>query len=302
MNETPIDDLLQRGKAAANSQNNALARHLLTQVVGRDPQNEQGWLWLSGLVDEPEHMRYCLERVLAINPANVHATAALRDFASLAPKPVATPAPISQSLKPTKPVVRRRPASMIEGAAVQTVVTQHSRIMWAYIALWCGIMALHVLLFKAGGGSELGFGIVASRIILAALVLAGLQSAAWAVLLLLLQRRVGGQTLPHTTLHSALSTIIWPSALAGLVALLVGGVGGLAGGAAHTVATFGRVVLLCGSGLLLINGLVRSVADPDYLAGRERSQTVYRALAVFAMLWAVALFIGWLVAGMIVGS
>ena len=63
MTDLSVDELLQQGKQAANDHDNALARRLLSQVVRRDPANEQGWLWLSGVVEEPERIRYCLERV-----------------------------------------------------------------------------------------------------------------------------------------------------------------------------------------------------------------------------------------------
>jgi len=114
-----VEELLRQGKAAANNHNNGLARQLLSQVVQRDPASEQGWLWLSGVVDDPERMRYCLKRVLAINPANVHAMVALRDFAELAPKPAppepspavepASPVPLKPVAKPARPTIPARP-------------------------------------------------------------------------------------------------------------------------------------------------------------------------------------------------
>lgn len=65
-----IDTLLQQGIHAAQSGQREAARSLLVQVVETDEHNELGWLWLSGVVDDPEDMRTCLQNVLDINPAN----------------------------------------------------------------------------------------------------------------------------------------------------------------------------------------------------------------------------------------
>jgi hypothetical protein len=46
------------------------ARDLLLQVVQADERNEEGWLWLSGAVDDPEDQQVALENVLDINPTN----------------------------------------------------------------------------------------------------------------------------------------------------------------------------------------------------------------------------------------
>jgi hypothetical protein len=50
-----------------------LAREMLAYVVYLDPANADGWLWLSGVVDSPEQVRYCLERTLRIDPENARA-------------------------------------------------------------------------------------------------------------------------------------------------------------------------------------------------------------------------------------
>ena len=65
-----IDDLLVRGKQAAMSGQKDLAREYLTRVVQADPRNEDAWVWLSGVANTLPMMRGCLERVLALNPAN----------------------------------------------------------------------------------------------------------------------------------------------------------------------------------------------------------------------------------------
>lgn len=68
-----IGDLLARGKQAAMMSQRDLARELLAYVVYLEPGNADGWLWLSGVVDSPEQVRYCLQRTLRIDPYNTRA-------------------------------------------------------------------------------------------------------------------------------------------------------------------------------------------------------------------------------------
>src|SRR4051794_8251497 len=67
------DNLLEQGISAALTGRREEARTLLAQVVEADDRNEQAWLWLSGLVEDPEEIRTCLENVLHLNPDNVKA-------------------------------------------------------------------------------------------------------------------------------------------------------------------------------------------------------------------------------------
>jgi tetratricopeptide (TPR) repeat protein len=60
--------LLEQGIGAALNGLRDEARALLTQVVEADERNEQAWLWLAGIVTDPEDMRTCLENVLQLNP------------------------------------------------------------------------------------------------------------------------------------------------------------------------------------------------------------------------------------------
>ncbi|HEX9988724.1 MAG TPA: zinc ribbon domain-containing protein [Chloroflexia bacterium] len=82
MLDTETERLLAEGKAAARNGDKNAARTLLTQVVERDPHNEQAWMWLSGVVAEPEEQQICLENVLVINPHNTKARKGL-DFISV---------------------------------------------------------------------------------------------------------------------------------------------------------------------------------------------------------------------------
>jgi tetratricopeptide (TPR) repeat protein len=67
------NNLLEQGISAALTGRRDEARALLAQVVEADDRNEQAWLWLSGLVEESEEIRTCLENVLHLNPDNVKA-------------------------------------------------------------------------------------------------------------------------------------------------------------------------------------------------------------------------------------
>jgi hypothetical protein len=56
------------------------ARQLLLEILKSDPHNEKAWLWLSACVDTIEQRKYCLEKVLAINPNNVEVHNALHSL------------------------------------------------------------------------------------------------------------------------------------------------------------------------------------------------------------------------------
>lgn len=71
--QTNIDDELLRGIAAARAGRRSEARALILRAVERDERNEQAWLWLAGVMDDPADVRTCLENVLALNPANARA-------------------------------------------------------------------------------------------------------------------------------------------------------------------------------------------------------------------------------------
>ena len=68
---------LQAGITAAQEGRRADAQALLKQALLDDASTEQGWLWLSAVVDTDAERRTCLERVLTINPHNQTAQAGL---------------------------------------------------------------------------------------------------------------------------------------------------------------------------------------------------------------------------------
>ncbi len=65
--------MLYEGAVAVREGRRADAQGLLLQVIERDEQNEQAWLWLSGAVEDPADQQVALENVLALNPANTAA-------------------------------------------------------------------------------------------------------------------------------------------------------------------------------------------------------------------------------------
>ncbi|HFD38813.1 MAG TPA: tetratricopeptide repeat protein [Anaerolineae bacterium] len=102
-------ELLRQGIAAVKAGQKEEARRLLMQVVELDEHNEQGWLWLSGVVETIEDRRICLENVLTINPDNAHAQTGLAWIEQHAP--AEPPAPAESEPPPVE-----EPASASAGA------------------------------------------------------------------------------------------------------------------------------------------------------------------------------------------
>jgi Tfp pilus assembly protein PilF len=62
---------LQDATNALQQGNEQLATGTLATLVRSEPNNETAWLMLASVLDDNDRKRHCLERVLAINPANV---------------------------------------------------------------------------------------------------------------------------------------------------------------------------------------------------------------------------------------
>lgn len=67
------EELLAKGKLAATSGQKDLAREALGRVIEMEPNNEEAWLWLSGVASSLTQMRAALDHVLSINPNNQQA-------------------------------------------------------------------------------------------------------------------------------------------------------------------------------------------------------------------------------------
>lgn len=70
---TEATRLYMRGVAAARGGQRRVAAGLLTRSVKLDPRNEKAWLWLSGVLDDPHQIAFCLNSVLKLNPQNERA-------------------------------------------------------------------------------------------------------------------------------------------------------------------------------------------------------------------------------------
>lgn len=92
MEHTQLDQFLREGIAAARAGQREQARDLLLRVIAVDEEVETAWLWLSGVVDDLQDRRICLENVLTLNPNNAAAQQGLRWLDEHGPAPVAQPA------------------------------------------------------------------------------------------------------------------------------------------------------------------------------------------------------------------
>lgn len=87
-----IQSLLNAGIQAAKAGNKIEARRLLEQVLEKDDNNEQAWMWFASVVDTPRERRICLENVLEINPNNTRARQALDRLIAATPATPTSPA------------------------------------------------------------------------------------------------------------------------------------------------------------------------------------------------------------------
>jgi hypothetical protein len=94
--EMSVSELVDLGIHEAKIGRAKQARETLRRAVTLDEEYEKGWLWLSAVVDDQEKMA-CLETVLSINPANVHARAGIEALRQQRQVAAATPEPTPQA-------------------------------------------------------------------------------------------------------------------------------------------------------------------------------------------------------------
>lgn len=113
MQSQGIEQLLREGIAAAQAGQKEEARQLLLQVIAQDEEMEAAWLWLSGVVDDPEEKEICLENVLALNPGNTAAQNGLRRLREQVHVPMPEPdlVPPPQAEDAPRPIDGSRPES-----------------------------------------------------------------------------------------------------------------------------------------------------------------------------------------------
>lgn len=117
-----LRDMLQLGIKAAQAKHKTEAYQLLSQVVRRDPGNEQGWLWLAAVAPTPQESLDAFTHVLAINPSNEQARVGQRwASARLAPPAPAAPAPsapVAAGFTPAASVAAAPPAAAAGNATM----------------------------------------------------------------------------------------------------------------------------------------------------------------------------------------
>lgn len=94
-------------------------KSLLAKLLQQDPGNEAAWIWMSGTVEDIDQRRYCLEKVLEINPENATAKAGLARLGFQ--PPTATP--------PT-PLARRDHGLGLPGSEVEPAQPATPAFVW----------------------------------------------------------------------------------------------------------------------------------------------------------------------------
>jgi hypothetical protein len=112
-------DKLQEAITLIRSGDRQNGQKLLTEVLNAQPRNETAWLWMSALVSG-EKRRFCLEKVLSINPNHAQARGQLAKLTAPSPEPtipttvsvrtLATPvAPVPVEAQPVPPPASEMP-------------------------------------------------------------------------------------------------------------------------------------------------------------------------------------------------
>ncbi len=97
-----VEAMVREGINAAKAGNKEEARALLHKATELDPYNEDGWLWLSGVVESPDDQRTCLENVLAINPNNDRARQGVAYLSGGVASAPAHPTPLHSAPPPAR--------------------------------------------------------------------------------------------------------------------------------------------------------------------------------------------------------
>jgi hypothetical protein len=96
--EESVPQMLARAIQLVRERRKEEGREILLRVIALDESNEQAWLWLSGVVDDPLDMQVALANALTINPGNEQARRGLemlrQRYGDLLAEAV-TPAPAS---------------------------------------------------------------------------------------------------------------------------------------------------------------------------------------------------------------
>jgi hypothetical protein len=155
-NEGEAHRLYLRGVAAARAGQKRVAAGLLTRSVRLDPRAEMAWLWLSGVLDDPQQQAFCLSAVLKLNPQNQHALRGIslleeRGLLKGEPRPAAglsMPAPAvsaSTSSAPTEDD-KRREAWWVGWRRSRREMSRARLLLWAFPII---IVGLAIVLYES---------------------------------------------------------------------------------------------------------------------------------------------------------
>jgi tetratricopeptide (TPR) repeat protein len=104
------NDRLREGIDAARAGDREKARDIFQEIIEKDDNNIQAWLWLSRVVKDPDEKRICLENILLLDPQNEQAKAAIAKLE--------TKKQITQNRDEVVPGVGRRRLTFLIFAAV----------------------------------------------------------------------------------------------------------------------------------------------------------------------------------------
>lgn len=103
-------ETLQQAIELIKSGNEVEGSKLLKELVGREPDNELAWMWLSTCSANNKTKIVCLENVLRINPVNRKASVALEKLKAIGEEP------------PLDAILSEKPVSISGQAASKEVV------------------------------------------------------------------------------------------------------------------------------------------------------------------------------------
>lgn len=104
------------GIKAFRAGNRILAFQYLTKAIKENSQDELAWLWLAACVDSDDKKRFCLQKVLEINPSNPSAKRELQQMASMDKQ---------EFIEPTRQTqISVRPASHQKNTSFSSLIAQ----------------------------------------------------------------------------------------------------------------------------------------------------------------------------------
>lgn len=159
-NQQEAARLFERGVAAARGGQRRVAAGLLARTVQLDPRHEMGWLWLSGVLDDPEEIAFCLRSVLATNPHNERARQGLawleqrgKIVSQPAPPAVVAPAPVLNAQQAE--AQHRREAWWVQWRHTRRDVNRARLVLWLIpILLLLLTISLNIVLRQAIARNE----------------------------------------------------------------------------------------------------------------------------------------------------